>query len=87
MVPALLPLPPMVVTVITPVLPAAPGVAVIWVFEFTAKASAGTPPKVTDVAPVKLFPRMVTGVLPPQAVSGEKLLTVGGEGGAQELQP
>jgi hypothetical protein len=43
------------------------GVAVIRLGLFTVKRVAATPPKVTDVAPVKPDPRIVTG---PGLVSG-----------------
>ena len=37
-------------------------VAVIWVLEFTVKTTAATPPKVTDVTPLKEDPQIVTRV-------------------------
>jgi hypothetical protein len=39
--------------------------AVICVAEFTVKEEAGLPPKVTEVAPVKFVPVMVTESPPP----------------------
>ena len=60
---ALVAVPPGVVTWIGP-LPLAPlgTMAVIWVLETTVKLVAAVPLKVTEVAPVKLVPLMVTWV-------------------------
>jgi hypothetical protein len=74
---ALVPVPAGVVTLIVPVVPA-PGVAVIWVDEFTVYEPAFVPPKVTAVAPVKLVPMITAEVENPQPLDGVKLVIVGG---------
>ena len=56
---ALVPVPEGVVTPINPLIAPAGTVAVIWVSELTVKV-AEVPLKVTDVAPVKLEPVIVT---------------------------
>ena len=63
---------------ITLTLPVAPllTVALIVVALVTLKEAAATPPKVTAVAPVKLFPVMITTVLA-HPLPGEKELMVG----------
>jgi hypothetical protein len=72
------PVPPKVVTAITPVTADNEGVAVICVGLLTTNEAAATPPKVTADAPVKLVPVITTDVVPAQAVAGKKLVTVGG---------
>jgi len=77
-VPAEVPAPPIVVTLtVTAPLPAAV-TAVICVAEFTTKLAAAVPPKLTDVAPVKLVPVMTT-LVPPEAGPdvGARPVTVG----------
>ena len=67
--------PPGAVNATLPVLPE-PTVAVITVFELTAKLCAGIPPKLMALVPVKPLPLMVTIVpLPPD--KGVKLLITG----------
>ena len=75
-VPALVAVPPGVVTPIVPVFALAGTVAVICVLEFTANLAALTPPKVTLVAPVRLWPVMTTAV-PAGPLGGEKLKITG----------
>jgi hypothetical protein len=58
----LVPVPEDVVTAIGPVTAFAGTVAVIWVAESTVNVVAATPPNVTDVAPVKPEPAIVTTV-------------------------
>lgn len=71
--------PPGVVTVIAP-FPALVGTTkVIVVGETTVNEAAGTPPIVTELAPVRFVPVMVT-VAPGAAVVGEKLVIVGAAG-------
>jgi hypothetical protein len=77
--PALLPVPPGLVTLMLPVVPA-PTTAVIVVAEVTVKEAAAVPPKLTAVAPVKLVPVRVT-VEPLIAEVGVKLVTVGAKTG------
>ena len=71
--------PPAVVTVTStvPTLPAGE-MAVMDIAELTVKLLAATEPNITDVAPLKLIPRMVTEV-PPEVLPlvGEMELTVG----------
>jgi len=71
--------PPAVVTVTStvPTLPAGE-MAVMDIAELTVKLLAATEPNITDVAPLKLIPRMVTEV-PPEVLPlvGEIELTVG----------
>ena len=64
--------PPGVVTLIFPVFAPLGTVAVIFVYEFTLKLVALTPPKVTLVAPVKLWP-LITTLVPGGPLVGEKL--------------
>jgi hypothetical protein len=75
-VPALVAVPPGVVTLIFPVFAPLGTVAVIWAYESTLKLVALTPPKVTLVAPVKLSPLMVTTV-PSGSLVGAKLVICG----------
>ncbi len=71
--------PPGVVTVITP-FPALLGTTnVIVVGETMTNDAAGTPPTVTELAPMRFAPWMVT-VEPDRAVVGEKLVIVGAGG-------
>ena len=73
-VPELVAVPPGVVAETVPVVPL-PTTAVIWVAEFTMKLAAAVPPKVTDVAPVRLVPVMITEVpLPPDAGVNELIV-------------
>jgi hypothetical protein len=65
-----------VVTLIFPVFAPLGTVAVIFVYEFTAKLVALTPPKVALVAPVKLSPLIVT-LVPGGPLVGETLEIVG----------
>ena len=58
--PERVPVPFGVVTVIAPEAPDAVGAAVMPVAETTVKDAAGTPPKLTAVAPVKFVPLIVT---------------------------
>lgn len=61
-------MPPGVVTVTSTGPAVAAGTtAVIWVAESTVTEVAGVPPKVTEVAPVRLVPVSVT-VLPPEVL-------------------
>ena len=76
-VPALVAVPPPVVTLMVPVAPAA-GVAVICVAEFTVKDNALVKPKLTTEAPVKLVPVITTGVVLAQPKAGVKLVMTGG---------
>ena len=69
------PVPAVVVTLIGPVVAPVGTVAVIWVLETTVKA-ASVPLKVTVLAPVKLFPPIVT-VVPTGPLVGLKELIVG----------
>ena len=73
---ALVAVPPGVVTLIGPLVAPLGTVAVIWVLVFTVKL-APVPLKATAVAPVKLFPLMVTEV-PTDPLLGLKELMVGG---------
>src|SRR5204863_1243689 len=74
--PALVAVPPGVVTLIDPEVAPLGTVAVIWVLVFTVKL-APVPLKATAVAPAKLFPVMVTEV-PTGPLVGLKELIVGG---------
>lgn len=78
---ALEPVPAGVVTDIVPEVADGGTVAVIWVALTTVKP-VETPLNVTDVAPVKLVPVMVTNSPEPiQVFEGKKLVTVGNTGG------
>jgi len=68
--------PPGVVTWIFPVLAPVGTVAVIVVLELTEKVVAFTPPKVTLVAPVKLF-QVICTTVPTAPLVGLKLAIVG----------
>lgn len=68
--------PPGVVIATSPDAPEAPTNAVICVGETTVKRVAGTPPKLTAVASVKLSPRIVT-TRPPPASAGVKPVITG----------
>ena len=70
------PCPPAVVTTTSPDAPA-PTTAVIVLSDTTVKELAGTPPKVTAEAPVRLVPVIVTGV-PVPAEPGVKEVITGG---------
>ena len=72
-------LPPPVVTTILPDVTPAGTVALIWVAEMTVNAAA-FPPIVTDVAPVKRVPVIVTTV-PMLPWAGVKPVIVGGTSG------
>src|SRR5438093_2848064 len=74
---ALVAVPPGVVTLIGPVVAPLGTVAVIWVLELEVMVAA-TPLKVTLVAPVRLFPLMVTEV-PTGPLVGVNELIVGGD--------
>src|SRR3989442_337907 len=74
--PALLAVPPGVVTLIGPVVAPLGTVAAIEVDEFTVKPAL-VPLKATTVAPVKFVPLIVT-VVPTPPLVGEKLVIVGG---------
>src|SRR5439155_20198203 len=76
--PALVAVPPGVVTWIGPLVAPLGTVAVIWVLVFTVKLAAALLKKVTEVAPVKLVPLIVTWV-PTGPLVGVKELIVGGE--------
>ena len=76
--PALVPVPPGVVTETFPLAPPAATTAVICIADTTVKLAAGTPPTLTAVAPVKFAPLIVT-VAPTAALVGVKLLIVGGK--------
>ena len=76
--PASTAVPPQVVTLTFPEVPAAT-TAVMLVAETTVKEVAAVPPKLTAVAPVKLVPVMVT-VAPVTALVGVKEVIVGGGG-------
>lgn len=67
--------PPTVVTCTLPEAPPAPTCAVIVVIEFV-RIIAGTPPKVTAVAPLRFVPVIVT-VAPTAALVGENVAIVG----------
>ena len=56
--------------------PPFPKIAVILEFEFTTNEAAATPPKVIDVAPIKLAPEIVT-VDPVLPTAGIIELTIG----------
>src|SRR2546425_9356556 len=73
---ALVAVPPDVVTLIGPVVAPLGRVVAIEVDEFTVKLAA-TPLMVTDVAPVKFVPVIVT-LAPTGPLVGEKLVIVGG---------
>jgi hypothetical protein len=75
--PASTPVPPGVVTLTFPEVPAAI-TAVMLVAETTVKEVAAVPPKLTAVAPVKLVPVKVT-VAPVAALVGVNEVIVGGE--------
>jgi hypothetical protein len=75
--PARLPVPPGVVTETLPLAPVAT-TAVICVGETTVKLAAVTPPKRTELAPLKFVPVRLT-VIPVPALAGVKLVIVGGE--------
>lgn len=79
--------PPAVVTDTLPVVAAAGTVVVIWVALATVNA-APVPLKLTEVAPVKLVPAMVT-LAPTMPLAGVKLVMVGvaGGGGVDMLPP
>jgi hypothetical protein len=66
---ALAPVPPALVTATGPEVAPAGTFAEICVAELTVKFAAGTPPKLTMVAPVKLAPVMTT-VVPTLPVPG-----------------
>src|SRR5437773_8337137 len=72
---ALVAVPPGAVTLIGPEVAPLGTVAVIWMFEFTVKPAA-VPLKVTEVAPVRLLPLMVTEV-PTGPLVGVNELIVG----------
>ena len=69
--------PPEATTVTTPPEPT-PTTARISVGEITVKLAAVTPPKLTELTPVKFVPVMVT-VLPAKALAGVKPVIVGAE--------
>jgi hypothetical protein len=71
----LVPVPSGVVTEIGPVVAPLGTIAVIWLAELTVKLAA-TPAKLTDVAPVKLAPAIVT-LVPALPLVGLKLVMVG----------
>jgi hypothetical protein len=71
----LVPVPPGPVTEIGPVVAPLGTVAVIWVAEFTVKL-APTPPKATDVAPVKFAP-LIDTLAPTCPLVGAKELIAG----------
>lgn len=71
--------PPGVVTDTAPEAPDAPTTAVICVGETIVKLVAGTPPKLTAVAPTRYAPCIVT-VIPGPASAGEMLSMTGGNG-------
>jgi hypothetical protein len=73
---ALVPVPAGVVTLIFPVVAPAGTVVVILLAELIANGVAGTPLNVTDVAPVKLAPLIVT-VVPTAPLVGVKLVIRG----------
>ena len=76
-VPALVAVPPAVVTVMVPVVANVGEVAVICVFESTVNAAA-TPLNCTAEAAVKLVPVITTGTsIPAQVEAGVKLVIVG----------
>lgn len=75
-VPALVAVPPAVVTFTVPVVTLAGVTAVMLVAELTVKLAAATLLNVTAVAPVKLVPVMVT-VAPAHPLVGVKLVIVG----------
>lgn len=75
-VPALVAVPPAVVTFTVPAVTLAGVTAVMLVAELTVKLAAATLLNVTAVAPVKLVPAMAT-VAPPQPLVGVKLVIVG----------
>jgi len=77
---ALVAFPAGVVTKIGPVVAPAGTVAVIWLSEFTVNAAA-EPLNVTEVAPLKALPAIVTAV-PGQPELGVNQETVGGDAGA-----
>src|SRR5436190_1140651 len=81
---ALVPVPPGVVTAIGPDVAPLGTVTVICVSEFTLK-TAPVPLNVTEEAPVKFVPVMVT-LLPTGPLVGLKLVTVGADGNVP-LQP
>src|SRR5437899_8492185 len=72
----LFPVPPAVVTLIVPVVAPVGTVAVICVSEFTVKDEALVPLNVTEVAPVKFAPVIVT-LVPTAPLVGEKLVILG----------
>ena len=74
--PALVPVPTELVTLIVPVVAPAGTTAVSWVPESTVNVVALVPLKATDVAPVKLVPFTVT-VLPTFPPFGENEVIVG----------
>lgn len=75
-VPALVAVPPGVVTAIGPVFAPVGASAVTSVADFTLNVVAFTPPNVTAVAPVRPVPVIVTSV-PTGPLSGEKAVTTG----------
>ncbi len=74
--PERVPVPFGVVTAISPEAPDAASVAVIRVAETTVNEAAGTPPKLTDEAPVKFVPLIVT-TSPAPATAGVKDVMTG----------
>ena len=77
-------LPPLCVVTITLAVPALPpGVVAVMLVELvTLKLEATTPPKVTEVVPVKLVPVIVMTVPPARGpVDGEILVMVGSGAG------
>ncbi|OLE97481.1 MAG: hypothetical protein AUG75_07745 [Cyanobacteria bacterium 13_1_20CM_4_61_6] len=83
--PALVAVPPGVVTRSGPVVAPVGTVARMVVAESTVKFVALTPLNVTAVAPVKFVPVIVT-VLPTSPLVGVKLVIVGGGGGGAALR-
>jgi hypothetical protein len=77
-VPALVPVPDALVTLMSPVTVPTAGVAVIVVLFTTVKDAAARPLNLTATEPVKLVPVIVTsGRLPEQPEVGVKLVIVG----------
>jgi hypothetical protein len=74
--PTLVAVPPGVVTAIFPVVAVVGTVAVILIAELTVKVVAGTPLKVTEVAPARFVPLMVT-MVPATPLVGVKLVIFG----------
>jgi hypothetical protein len=76
--PVLVPVPDGVVTLIEPAVAPVGNDAVIWVALFTVFEAASIPLNLTDVAPVKFVPVIMTGSPEPeQAPVGEKFVIAG----------